>query len=137
MTLSHLALRCERCVFWRQLGDRHGLCQHFAPWPRERAEQIAHWPLTRPHEGCGDGVPLEARPSGRVRCGDCVFWRTTEEGGLQPQDRGDGRLDWWDDAGLCTRHAGRPTPSPGNRAFWCATNKDDGCAEGQVAIPPE
>jgi len=128
-------LHCDRCVFWHQLGDRFGLCRRVAPVPRERAETIAHWPMTGPHEGCGDGVTLEAPSAGRVRCGDCAFWRTTRAGGMTPRNRGDEHAAWWNAAGLCTRHAPHPSPDAGNRGFWCATNRNDGCGEGQAATP--
>jgi hypothetical protein len=134
-TPSTPVVRCERCAFWRQLGDDFGLCQCHAPRPRERAEPIAHWPVTDPRQGCGDGVPAEEQPDARIRCGDCVFWRTNPAGGLTPQNRGDERVGWWREAGRCLRHAPRPSPDPGNRGFWCATHKDDGCGEG-VATPP-
>jgi hypothetical protein len=125
-------VRCDRCAFWRQLGDGFGLCHCHAPKPRDRAEPVAHWPVTDPAQGCGDGIATEEQANARTRCGDCVFWTTNPGGGLTPQNRGDERWSWWSEAGRCLRHAPRPSSFPGNRGFWAATHKDDGCSEGET-----
>ena len=47
-----------------------------------------------------------------TRCADCVFWRRPD-GGLNPVNRGDMPMAWWARAGICARHAPRPSASLG------------------------
>jgi hypothetical protein len=67
-----------------------------------------------------------------VLCGDCRFWNTNPNGGIEPQDRRDARREWWQSAGHCVRHAPEPSSDPGCRGFWRATGRGDSCAEGET-----
>jgi hypothetical protein len=119
---------CAACTFWRKLRETEGLCCRHAPEPSIRPEEAAHWPQTRSWQWCGEGVAAALSPV--TRCADCAFWRRPE-GGLNPLDRRDMPMAWWERAGLCARHAPRPVGEPGPRAFWRATLDTSCCAEGQ------
>ncbi len=120
---------CAACAFWHKLRESEGLCCHHAPEPSIRPEEAAHWPQTRSWQWCGEGI--EGGPLALMtRCADCAFWRRPE-GGLNPLNRRDMPMSWWEHAGLCARHAPQPVGEPGPRAFWRATLGADGCAEGE------
>ena len=126
---------CAACAFWRRLREHEGLCARHAPETSIRAEEPAHWPLTHSHQWCGEGLGAEAMSIGS-HCADCVFWRRPE-GGLNPVNRRDMPMAWWARAGVCHRHAPRPVPEPGPRAFWRATQDADYCADGAPRRPAE
>lgn len=45
--------RCETCRFWcREEGDRVGDCRRHAPQRFDDSPCL--WPVTHPHEWCGD-----------------------------------------------------------------------------------
>lgn len=122
---------CATCAFWDPVGVRDGMCRRRAPPPTERADEIAHWPMTRGNEACGDGAPPDPARTLLVTCSDCQFWQNFSGSGLDPQDRHDKRKDWWTAAGHCVRHAPAPSSDPGCRGFWRATNANDKCSEGR------
>ncbi len=124
---------CGSCAFWRKLRENEGVCCRHAPDASHHPEEVAHWPLTRSWQWCGEGVAASSL-SMIARCADCAFWRQPE-GGLNPLNRGDMPMSWWTRAGICARHALRPVSEPGPRAFWRATLETDGCAEGEPRIP--
>jgi hypothetical protein len=119
---------CAHCVYWQKLRDNEGLCRRHAPDAAIRSEQVAHWPQTHAGQWCAEGS-IAARP--RAVCAACEFWRHVE-GGLNPTDRGDMPMAWWTRAGLCVRHAPRPSSEPGTRGFWQATVDADSCGDGLV-----
>lgn len=121
---------CAGCAFWRKLRENEGMCRRLAPEPSHRPEEAAHFPQTHSREWCGEGVAAASLSIGSP-CADCVFWRHPD-GGLNPVNRGDMPMSWWAHAGICARHAPRPTSEPGPRAFWRATQDTDFCAEGVV-----
>ena len=119
---------CGACAFWRKLRVNEGVCCRFAPEATHRPETVAHWPLTRRNEGCGDGAAGPPFSIG-AHCATCLHWRRPEQG-LNPVNRGDMPLAWWARAGCRTRHAPRSVREPGPRGFWPATLDVDFCAEG-------
>ncbi len=119
---------CGACAFWRRFRDNDGICGRWAPEASARPETVAHWPLTRQLEGCGDGVVAGPFSLG-AHCAACVHWRRPALG-LDPVNRGDMPMSWWARAGHCTRHAPRPMREPGPRGFWPATLDIDFCGEG-------
>jgi hypothetical protein len=125
--------RCDHCAFWKiTRPPLEGFCLRNAPRPCSASDGIAHWPTTHGRQGCGEFTATGSHPK-RVACGDCAFWHRPELG-LQPVDRGDKPASWWNQAGLCIRHAPRPVSDPGPRAFWCATHQADSCADGRHAM---
>ncbi len=119
---------CAGCAFWRKLREQEGLCARHAPEPSIRPDEAAHFPQTHNWQWCGEGVAAEPMSIGS-RCADCLYWRRPD-GGLNPVNRRDMPMAWWAQAGICARHAPRPVPEPGPRAFWRATQGADFCAEG-------
>jgi ribosomal protein L37E len=119
---------CAHCAFWRRMREYEGSCRRRAPEADQRAEQVAHWPQTHSRQWCGEGA-LAVSPAPASTCADCRYWRHPE-GGLNPVDRGDMPMAWWALAGYCARHAPKPVPEPGARAFWRATHSADSCGEG-------
>ena len=119
---------CAACAFWRKLREQEGLCSRHAPEPSIRPDEAAHFPQTHNWQWCGEGVAAEPMSIGS-RCADCLYWRRPD-GGLNPVNRRDMPMAWWAQAGICARHAPRPVPEPGPRAFWRATQGADFCAEG-------
>ena len=101
--------------------------------PSHRPEEVAHWPLTRSWQWCGEGVEAASLSIG-THCANCVFWRRPDVG-LNPVNRGDMPMAWWERAGLCVRYAPRPVREPGPRGFWRATLDVDFCADGQPRRP--
>jgi hypothetical protein len=122
---------CGGCGFWARHGEHDGACRRHAPRPAERADAVAHWPMTRATEGCGEGAPRGPRTPALPHCDQCRYWRGNPGGGLTPQNRRDERQDWWASAGRCVRHAPGPSSDPGSRGFWRATHRSDSCAEGE------
>jgi len=120
---------CGACAFWRKLRETDGLCCRHAPDASHESDQVAHFPQTRITQWCGEGVAAAPKSIGS-RCSDCVFWCRPRLG-LQPLDRGDMPVSWWDRAGLCARNAPRPIHEPGLRGFWRATLDQDFCGEGE------
>jgi len=119
---------CGVCAFWRKLRETEGVCCRWAPESARRAETVAHWPLTRRIDRCGDGVVADRFSLGAY-CADCIHWRRPEQG-LNPLNRGDMPMAWWARAGHCMRHAPRAVQDPGPRGFWPATLDIDFCGEG-------
>jgi hypothetical protein len=119
---------CAQCANWNHVRDGDGLCRAHAPEPTARIDDIAHWPQSHGDEGCGEGRPARGSPSA-VACRVCIFWRRSPNG-LNPLNRIDKTMTWWQGAGHCVRLSPKPRSEPGNRAFWRVTHGDDGCAEG-------
>jgi hypothetical protein len=128
-----LAPSCGDCAFWSKHGTHDGSCRRAAPQPSDGADQIAHWPVTTDRERCADGRARDPQRNALVTCGQCRFWHTSDQGGLDPQDRQDARREWWNSAGHCVRHAPRPSSNPGARGFWRATSTKDSCSQGELA----
>ncbi len=127
MSEAHRARNCGECVYWRSLQEQIGLCRRRAPGASLRSDEVAHWPLTREREVCGQGrVGVE---HACISCTSCTYWRRPQTG-LNPVDRGDMTMAWWAKAGLCVREAPAPSSEPGPRSFWLATGDADGCGEG-------
>lgn len=122
---------CEDCMFWKRLGPHDGTCRRRAPRPSEEADLVAHWPMTASRERCGDGLRRDPQAPALVACGQCRFWHSGPNGGLDPQNRRDEPEEWWQAAGHCVRHAPGPSSEPGCRGFWRATHLKDTCAEGE------
>ena len=125
---------CGNCAFWRSPGGPSGTCRRSAPAAGHGAARVAHWPLTRPTEFCGDGVAAAGAPLRPTVCRDCRYWyRPAGTAGIEPMDRRDETRAWWMQAGLCVRHAPAPEPDSGYHGFWRATHATGGCAEGAPA----
>ncbi len=124
---------CGTCAFWRKLRETEGVCCRRAPDASHRPDQVAHFPQTRISQWCGEGIAAAPFSIGS-HCAHCLYWRRPEQG-LNPIDRGDMPMAWWERAGLCARHAPRPIQEPGLRAFWRATMDMDFCAEGEPRGP--
>ena len=120
---------CGACAFWRKLRENEGVCCRHAPEASHQPEDVAHWPLTRSWQWCGEGVADTPLSIGS-HCANCVFW-LRPDAGLNPVNRGDMPMTWWERAGLCARHAPRPVREPGPRGFWRATRDVDFCGEGE------
>ena len=124
---------CGSCAFWRKLRENEGVCCRHAPHASHIAEEVAHWPLTRSWQWCGEGIAAAPLSIGSD-CANCMFWRRPEVG-LNPVNRGDMPMAWWERAGLCARYAPPPVREPGPRGFWRATLDIDFCAEGEPRGP--
>jgi hypothetical protein len=120
---------CAGCAHWAPLTTRDGACRRYAPRPRDAANEAAHWPRTHAMDVCGEWRDA-ARERTRIQCGYCAFWKHPAEG-LHPENFADQAEDFWRQAGYCLRHAPKPSAAPGQRAFWRATHRFDGCAEGE------
>ncbi len=121
--------RCGDCAFWSRMDKQGGYCRLRAPQPGESADEVAHWPRTGQDEYCGEWQAQGARPR-LVLCRSCVYWSHPARG-IMPVDRGDQLSEWWVGAGRCLRFSPAPSSTPGNRAFWRATNESDACAQGK------
>ncbi len=126
-------VNCGACAFWRKLRESEGVCCRHAPDATNRPDEVAHWPLTRNWQWCGEGVEAASLSIG-THCANCDFWRRPDVG-LNPVNRGDMPRAWWERAGLCVRYAPRPVREPGPRGFWRATLDVDFCADGQPRRP--
>ena len=124
---------CGACAFWRKLRESEGVCCRHAPEAAHHPEEVAHWPLTRNWQWCGEGVAAVPLSIG-THCANCLFWRRPDLG-LNPVNRGDMPRAWWERAGLCVLRAPRPAREPGPRGFWRATLDVDFCAEGEPRRP--
>ena len=121
---------CSRCAFWEQDDDKNGFCRRHGPLPSENMDEIAHWPLTRGHQSCGEGILASNPRPPRLRCDACIYWRQVGDG-IDPMLRRDQRSDWWHHAAHCIRFPPIPSREPGPRAYWRATNAADGCFDGK------
>lgn len=125
---------CSKCAFWEHAGEKSGICRRLAPMPTLGTDDIAHWPLTYPFEGCGEGKAAGTSPNSTlVRCGACIFWRPVGVT-FRPMQMNEQFANWWKQAGHCARFAPKPSPVPGIRTFWCATNSADYCGEGRPKV---
>ncbi len=122
--------RCGDCAFWSRMDGQGGNCRLRAPRPASSANEIVHWPRTGQDDYCGEWQPRNAAMPQLVLCKRCLYW-SHPENGLMPVDRGDQLSDWWAGAGHCLRFSPAPSSTPGNRAFWSATNESDACAQGK------
>lgn len=128
--LSTEVVECRRCAFWQQLDRGDGRCRRHAPATCENPDQIAHWPLTRAEQFCGEGVVAATADVTCIRCDACIFWGHMTVG-LDPMSRLDQRIDWWRSAGHCVKFAPVPSNEPAPRAYWRATNAADCCFDGK------
>ena len=55
--------------------------------------------MTDTADRCGDGVAAETAGGSLVKCSACEFWQPHIGGGLNPLDRPDEPLKWWNGAG--------------------------------------
>ncbi len=123
-------VQCSRCAFWQQVDGVNGHCRRHAPRACENMDEVAHWPLTRGTESCGEGVAARPAEFPIIQCGDCIYWRHAGAG-IDPMLRLDQLSEWWRHAAHCVRFAPTPSREPGPRAYWRATNAVDGCFDGK------
>lgn len=128
--VSTEVVQCCRCAYWQQVDDVNGNCRRHAPSACENMDEVAHWPLTRKTESCGEGVAAPNGASPHIRCDACIYWRLVGEG-IDPMLRRDQLSGWWRHAAYCVRFAPVPSKEPGPRAYWRATNAGDGCFDGK------
>lgn len=128
--MASQTLTCQNCTFWASGAGKAGHCKRNAPRPTEAVDQIAYWPETFAADWCGEAQARTELPS-TIRCEACAFWSRVGLDGIFPIDRLGARTDWWREAGHCVRHAPAPSSDGGQRGFWRATHKSDGCAEGR------
>lgn len=129
-TVATEIVHCGQCTFWQQLDDVNGNCRRHAPGPCQNMDEVAHWPLTRKYESCGEGVQAPKDRVPYLRCDACLYWRPVGEG-IDPMLRQDQLSGWWRHAAYCARYAPVPVKEPGPRAYWRATNAADGCFDGK------
>jgi hypothetical protein len=122
------ATQCGHCVYWQQVDDVNGYCRRHAPRASETMDEIAHWPLTRRGESCGEGK--DGAAAAPVKCEVCIYWRQVGAG-IDPLVRRDQLSGWWRQAAYCVRYAPVPSRDPAPRAYWRATHTDDGCFDGK------
>lgn len=127
-------VQCGHCAFWQQVDGVNGCCRRHAPSASENSDEVAHWPLTRADESCGEGIVAKASEFLVIRCDTCIYWRHVAEG-MEPMLRWDRPSEWWRHAGHCIRFAPVPSREPGPRAYWRATNAVDGCFDGKPKQP--
>lgn len=58
--------RCADCRYWLRLetNPSQGECRRYAPHPEafESVHMIATWPITNPHDWCGEFAAAGAEP---------------------------------------------------------------------------
>jgi hypothetical protein len=122
------AVKCDRCTYWQKVDDVNGYCRRHAPHATANMDEVAHWPMTRGNESCGEGA--EGAAKAHLRCDACVYWRQVGEG-IDPMTRRDQLSGWWRHAAYCVRYAPTPSRDPAPRGYWQATNAGDGCFDGK------
>jgi len=131
MSRAILPDACRVCVFHHEQPER---CRRHAPAPGEEAHELVHWPKVQPEDRCGDGEPYGESEFTVVRCGQCRHWLRPGDVPLSPPFRQGKPVEWWEQAGYCTRFA--PTPStdePRRPVQWRVTHAAEWCGDAEDA----
>ena len=123
-------VQCRDCGLWESFDHGDGRCRRHAPSAAETMDEVAHWPLTRAEDSCGEGVLAANSKKRPIPCRRCIYWHHSPTG-IEPVQRSDQLADWWRRAGRCLRFAPWPSAEPGGRAFRRVSHEDDSCSDGR------